>query len=56
MLDYIEAVEGTATFKAFIIRIGFHSYQEYLKLFGDNPFKRKIACDWCVETYPNLSY
>jgi len=56
MLEYIEAVESTATFKAFLIRIGFHSFSEYKELFGDNIFKRKLTCDWCIETYPNLSY
>lgn len=56
MLEQIEAIENTATFKAFIIRIGFKSFAEYQSLFGDNIFKRKIATDWCLETYPNLQF
>lgn len=56
MLDRIYAVEKTATFKVFITRIWLHNYDEYLKLFGDNPFKRKITTDWCLETYPHLSF
>ncbi len=56
MLEQIEAIENTATFKVFLIRIWFKNFEEYKKLFGDNIFKRKVACDWCLETYPNLSY
>ena len=54
ILDRIYAVEETATFKVFVTRIWLHNYDEYLKLFGDNPFKRKITTDWCLETYPHL--
>ena len=52
----IEAIENTATFKAFIIRIWLKSYAEYKELFWDNIFKRKEATDWCLETYPNLDF
>jgi hypothetical protein len=50
----IEMIESTAVFKSFLIRYGFHSYDEYMKLFWDNIFKRKVATDDCVETYPDL--
>lgn len=56
MLARINAVEKTATFKVFVTRIWLHNYDEYLKLFGDNPFKRKIATDRCLETYPHLQF
>ena len=56
MLEKIEAIENTATFKVFIIRIWLKNFEEYKKLFGNNIFKRKMATDRCLETYPNLSY
>lgn len=52
----IEAIEDTATFKVFITRIWLKNFDEYMKLFGDNIFKRKIATDWCLETYPYLHF
>ena len=56
MLERIKKIEATATFKAFIIRIWLKNFDEYMKLFGDNIYKRKIATDWCLETYPNLLF
>ena len=56
MVEQIKRIEATATFKAFIIRIWLKNFDEYMKLFGDNIYKRKIATDWCLETYPDLSY
>ena len=56
IIKKIEAIEETATFKVFITRIWLKSFSEYKELFWDNIFKRKIATDWCLETYPNLSY
>ena len=56
MLEKIEAIEDTAIFKVFIIRIWFKNFEEYKKMFADNIFKRKITTDWCLETYPNLDY
>ena len=56
MLEEIERIENTATFKVFIVRIGLKNFDEYKKLFWNNIFKRKIATQRCLETYPNLSY
>jgi len=56
LIDRIEAIEDTATFKVFLIRIWFKNFDEYMKLFGNNIFKRKIATDWCLENYPTLTY
>ena len=56
MLEKIEKIENTATFKVFVVRIGLKNFDEYMKLFWDNIFQRKIATEWCLETYPNLSY
>lgn len=56
MLEQIERIESTVIFKAFLIRIGFKNYDEYVKLFWNNIFKRKLTTDWCLETYPNLDY
>lgn len=50
----IEIIEWTTTFKAFLIRIWCHSYDEYMKLFWDNILLRKVATERCVETYPDL--
>jgi len=54
-MSEIERIESTAIFKSFVIRIGFKSFEEYMKLFGDNLLKRKIATEWCKETYPELN-
>lgn len=56
MIEEIEKIESTAVFKVFVVRIGFKNFDEYMKLFGNNIFKRKLATDWCIETYPDLSY
>lgn len=56
MLEQIERIENTATFKAFLFRIWFKSFSEYKELFGNDLSKRKEATEWCLETYPNLSY
>lgn len=53
-IEKIKAVESTATFKSFLQRIWFKSFDEYMKLFWNNIFKRKQATDWCLETYPFL--
>lgn len=53
-MNEIERIESTAIFKSFLIRIGFKSFDEYMKLFGDNIIKRKVATEWCKEVYPEL--
>lgn len=50
----IRIIENTAIFKSFVVKIWLHNFDEYMKLFWDNIFKRKVATDWCVETYPDL--
>ena len=53
-LKKIEKIEKTATFKSFLRRIGFKSFSEYMRFFEGNIFKRKVATDWCLDTYPHL--
>lgn len=46
-----KAIEKKPLFKVFLYRIGFHNYAEYLKLFGEDIEKRKIAAQRFLETY-----
>ena len=49
-MDY-KKIEQRALFKAFLQRIWFKNYAEYIKLFGEDIEKRKIAVKRFLETY-----
>ena len=53
-LERIKNVESYAQFKTFLIRVGFHSFDEYMKLFGDDMQKRLDAVNWFIDTYQVL--
>ena len=49
-MDY-KRIEQRALFKAFLQRIWFKNYAEYIKLFWEDEEKRKIAAKRFLETY-----
>lgn len=49
-MDY-KKIEQRALFKAFLQRIWFKNYAEYIKLFGEDIEKRQIAVKRFLETY-----
>ena len=49
-MDY-KKIEQRALFKAFLQRIWFKNYAEYIKLFWEDIEKRKIAVKRFLETY-----
>ena len=50
-LAMIEQVEGYASFRVFLIRVGFHSFEEYQQLFWNDHQKRLDAVKWFIDTY-----
>ena len=46
--------EKETLFKLFLRRIWFKSFSDYMKLFGNDPEKRKETIDWFKETYPDF--
>ena len=46
-----KAIEQRALFKAFLQRIWFKNYAEYLQLFWEDIEKRKIAAQRFLDTY-----
>ena len=49
-MDY-KKIEQRALFKAFLQRIWFKNYAEYIKLFWEDIEKRKIAAKRFLDTY-----
>lgn len=49
-MDY-KKIEQRALFKAFLQRIWFKNYAEYIKLFWEDKEKRQIAAKRFLETY-----
>jgi hypothetical protein len=42
-MEVIKKIEAKSEFRAWLKRIGFVDYAEYMKLFGDNKAKRRTA-------------
>ena len=51
MLSKIEKIEREPRFKLFLIRVGLHSFTEYMQLFGRDIKQRETAVERYLDTY-----
>lgn len=56
MLSKIEKIEKEPRFKLFLIRVGLHSFTEYMQLFGRDMNKRKTAVERYLDTYKKTTW